>query len=194
MIEVSGKQVKQLSDENMIQDSPFYIWPADNGLLATGLTGILASLRSRNNVGDTDIIFVDISVQTFHAIIIEEWLMSFRNCRLILVCDKKMTPFAHYWYLRMLTLGISGTIIYPVDNMDEIVRKISSVINSIPLIDNTKTPSVSLKEYSILKLIFSGADIAKVASFCNLTVKTVYSYKSKIERKIKIPINRIPRK
>lgn len=194
MIEVSGKQVKQLSDENMIQDLPFYIWPADNGLLAKGLTGILASLRSRNNMGDTNIIFVDICVQTFHTIIIEEWLMSFRNCRLILVCDKKMTPFAHYWYLRMLTLGISGTIIYPVDSMDEIVRKISSVINSIHLIDNTKTPLVSLREFSIIKLIFSGADIAKVASFCNLTVKTVYSYKSKIERKIRIPINRIPRK
>ncbi|CAM6642456.1 LuxR C-terminal-related transcriptional regulator [Citrobacter sedlakii] len=193
MTEVCGKQAIKLIDENMPRELPFYIWPADNRLLAKGLSGILASLRPWSKVGDRDIIFVDISVQTFHAIIIEEWFMSFRNCRLILVCDKKMTPFAHYWYLKMLTLGISGTIIYPMDTMDEIVKKISSVINGFPIITNAKIPFVSLREFNIMKLIFSGADIEKIASFCNVTVKTVYAYKSKIERKIMIPINRIPR-
>lgn len=199
-MEISGKQVKYIFNKkifsivNNSDKNRYHVWPGGNNLLCKGLDSIIASLPDCfNNQEHADIVFIDISVQNFHAIIMEEWIQAFNDCKLILICDNKLSPLAHHWLLRMRTLGVTGGIIYPYDSIDEIIRKITIIISGQTIIADNITPKISLKEYSILQLLYLGANAKKIASFCNSTVKTVYAHKSSIERKISIPINRIPR-
>ncbi|MFA9596900.1 helix-turn-helix transcriptional regulator [Citrobacter telavivensis] len=199
-MEISGKQVKHLFDKKTVSivnnsnKNCYHVWPGGNNLLCKGLTSIISSLPDHfNNQDPADIVFIDISVQNFHAIIMEEWIQAFNGCKLILICDNKLSPLAHYWFLRMRTLGVIGGVIYPHDNINEIIRKITIIISGQPIIIDNITPKISLKEYSILQLLYLGANAKRIASLCNSTVKTIYAHKSSIERKISIPINRIPR-
>ncbi|EKJ8220872.1 hypothetical protein LL282_004490, partial [Citrobacter sedlakii] len=172
----------------------YYIWPGGNNLLYKGLASIIELQSGHfNNQTLADIVFIDISMQNFHAIIMEEWIQVFNDCKLILICDNKLSPLAHYCLLRMRTLGIIGGIIYPHDRIDEIIRKITIITSGKPFFNDNILPKISLKEYNILQLFYLGANAKKIATFCNSTLKNVYAHKSSIERKICIPINRIPR-
>ncbi|KNC89215.1 LuxR C-terminal-related transcriptional regulator [Trabulsiella odontotermitis] len=170
----------------------FYTWPGNNTWLNEGLVWVLSSLSYLHYRRTNNIVFIDISIFSFHSIVSEKWLTKFKKSNLIFLCDAQLAPLANYCYLRMRMAGFTGGVIYSFDDLHEVKRKISLVISGYPVPPQRELQKISIKEFNILKLLYQGVNIKKIATICNTTTKTIYVHKSAIERKLKTSIKRIP--
>ncbi|STQ13978.1 regulatory protein LuxR [Enterobacter cloacae] len=70
------------------------------------------------------VVIIDFSHKNINYFLSENWLDQFKNMRLILVTDKKMTAIAHYWFYNDTLETTISSIIFYDDSAEEVSTKL----------------------------------------------------------------------
>ncbi|HAU5637860.1 LuxR C-terminal-related transcriptional regulator [Citrobacter amalonaticus] len=163
---------------------PFYIWPDSNPLLKEGFICFLNQTKFKHSAQRT--VFINFSTFFLHNFLNDNWFKEFSNSRIILVCDRKLAPLANYFFYSEPSFSTISSVIYPHDDNDTIAEKIFNTLNGRIYPPSRKMERLSINEFRILQKYYKGMNTKKIASIYNYNVKTVYTYKARIEKKLQL--------
>ncbi|WP_235501698.1 hypothetical protein [Trabulsiella odontotermitis] len=167
----------------------FYIWPDNNSYL---VEGILPYVREVNDkLISQPIVIIDFNHKNIDCFLSKNWLDCFKNMRLILVADKKMTAIAHYWFYNDTVDTIISAVIFYDDTKDEIVAKVKNSFLAKITKPAENKPKLSTNEYSLFSFLYKGELPKKIALKNETSVKNVYAMKKRIELKLGVLISRL---
>ncbi|MTH48847.1 helix-turn-helix transcriptional regulator [Intestinirhabdus alba] len=186
---------RRLSESQSQSPTTYCIWPATNTWLYLGVSTLIEklSLHELRTVESKPVVFIDFSINNFEYFISDSWLWDFKDSTVIFITDSSMAPFANYWFDQMRTLEISGGIIYAEDTISQIIRKLISISSGNIIYPKNDMQRITINEFAILRLLYRGVSPKRMATFCQTSVNAIYANKSKIEKKFKCPIKRLPR-
>lgn len=163
---------------------PFFLWPEKNYLMKLGINRILYEFSIRGSTQRT--VFIDFRASYINEFLNEEWLLKFKKSRLVLICDRKLGPLANYWFYSNEIHNTISCVIYADEKSTSLVDKIQLAMNGKFSPPPRRMERLSLNEFKVLQQINRGVNAKKIALTYNYSVKTVYSYKTRIERKLRM--------
>ncbi|HID3223405.1 TPA: helix-turn-helix transcriptional regulator, partial [Enterobacter cloacae] len=137
------------------------------------------------------VVIIDFSHKNINYFLSENWLDQFKNMRLILVTDKKMTAIAHYWFYNDTLETTISSIIFYDDSAEEVSTKLKKTFLAKTIKPTGNRPKLSQNEYSLFSFLFNGWSPKKIAYRNGTSVKNTYAMKNRIERKLGVSITRL---
>ncbi|MEA3841761.1 hypothetical protein VBL27_24380 [Enterobacter cloacae] len=167
----------------------FYIWPENNSFLIEGILQYFSDINSK--IISQPIVVIDFNYKNINYFLSNNWLAQFRNSRLILITDKKMTAIAHYWFYNDTADTIISTVIFHDDLAEDIKMKISQSFMGKIIRPSEKRAKLSANEYALFSELYKGQLPKKIAMKNATNVKNIYAMKIRIETKLGVPISRL---
>lgn len=136
-------------------------------------------------------VIIDFSHKNINYFLSDNWLDQFKNMRLILVTDKKMTAIAHYWFYNDTSDTTISSVIFYDDTAEEVATKLQKTFLAKTIKPAGSRPKLSQNEYSLFAFLFNGWTPKKIAYRNGTSVKNTYAMKNRIERKLGVSITRL---
>ena len=166
-----------------------YIWPDNNSYLVEGIRHYFECVSDK--YVSQPVVIIDFSHKNITYFLNNSWLEQFKNMRLILVTDKKMTAIAHYWFYNDTSETIISTVIFHDDIIDDIKFKIRQSFLGKITRPSEKKAKLSANEYALFSELYKGQLPKKIAMKNATNVKNIYAMKIRIENKLGVPISRL---
>lgn len=166
----------------------FYIWPDNNPYLVEGILPYFCEISDK--LISQPIVVIDFNHKNANYFLSKDWLENFKNMRLILVSDKKMTAIAHYWFYNDTMNTIISAVIFHDDTKEEIKIKIKTSFLAKITKPAENKPKLSANEYSLFTSLYKGELPKKIALRNESSVKNIYAMKKRIEHKLGVSISR----
>lgn len=167
----------------------YYIWPDKNSFLVEGIRHYFGDVNDK--YVSQPVVIIDFSHKNINYFLSENWLDQFKNMRLILVTDKKMTAIAHYWFYNDTLETTISSIIFYDDTAEEVSTKLKKTFQAKTIKPTGNRPKLSQNEYSLFSFLFNGWSPKKIAYRNGTSVKNMYAMKNRIERKLGVSIKRL---
>ncbi|CAM6369336.1 MULTISPECIES: helix-turn-helix transcriptional regulator [Enterobacter cloacae complex] len=167
----------------------YYIWPDNNTFLVEGIRHHFGEVNDKYI--SQPVVIIDFSHKNINYFLSENWLDQFKNMRLILVTDKKMTAIAHYWFYNDTLETTISSIIFYDDSAEEVSTKLKKTFLAKTIKPTGNRPKLSQNEYSLFSFLFNGWSPKKIAYRNGTSVKNTYAMKNRIERKLGVSITRL---
>ncbi|WP_368745997.1 helix-turn-helix transcriptional regulator [Enterobacter hormaechei] len=166
-----------------------YIWPDNNSYLVEGIRHYFECVSDKYI--SQPVVIIDFSHKNITYFLNDSWLEQFKNMRLILVTDKKMTAIAHYWFYNDTLETTISSIIFYDDSAEEVATKLKKTFLAKTIKPSGSRPKLSQNEFSLFSFLFNGWTPKKIAYQNGTSVKNTYAMKNRIERKLGVSITRL---
>ena len=166
----------------------YYIWPDNNSFLVEGIRHYFTDVNDKYIT--QPVVIIDFSHKNINYFLSDNWLDQFKNMRLILVTDKKMTAIAHYWFYNDTSDTTISSVIFYDDTAEEVATKLQKTFLAKTIKPAGSRPKLSQNEYSLFAFLFNGWTPKKIAYRNGTSVKNTYAMKNRIERKLVVSITR----
>ncbi|HHA2008282.1 TPA: helix-turn-helix transcriptional regulator [Enterobacter mori] len=167
----------------------YYIWPDNNSFLVEGIRHFFTDVNDKYIT--QPVVIIDFSHKNINYFLSDNWLDQFKNMRLILVTDKKMTAIAHYWFYNDTSDTTISSVIFYDDTAEEVATKLQKTFLAKTIKPAGSRPKLSQNEYSLFAFLFNGWTPKKIAYRNGTSVKNTYAMKNRIERKLGVSITRL---
>lgn len=167
----------------------YYIWPDNNSFLVEGIRHHFTDVNDKYIT--QPVVIIDFSHKNINYFLSDNWLDQFKNMRLILVTDKKMTAIAHYWFYNDTSDTTISSVIFYDDTAEEVATKLQKTFLAKTIKPAGSRPKLSQNEYSLFAFLFNGWTPKKIAYRNGTSVKNTYAMKNRIERKLGVSITRL---
>lgn len=167
----------------------YYIWPDNNSFLVEGIRHHFTDVNDKYIT--QPVVIIDFSHKNINYFLSDNWLDQFKNMRLILVTDKKMTAIAHYWFYNDTSDTTISSVIFYDDTAEEVATKLQKTFLAKTIKPAGSRPKLSQNEYSLFACLFNGWTPKKIAYRNGTSVKNTYAMKNRIERKLGVSITRL---
>ncbi|MFL4212194.1 hypothetical protein P9423_09495 [Enterobacter mori] len=167
----------------------YYIWPDNNSFLVEGIRHYFTDVNDKYIT--QPVVIIDFSHKNINYFLSDNWLDQFKNMRLILVTDKKMTAIAHYWFYNDTSDTTISSVIFYDDTAEEVATKLQKTFLAKTIKPAGSRPKLSQNEYSLFSFLFNGWTPKKIAYRNGTSVKNTYAMKNRIERKLGVSITRL---
>ncbi|MBX8462371.1 hypothetical protein K5E19_18170 [Enterobacter sp. RIT637] len=167
----------------------YYIWPDNNSFLVEGIRHYFTDVNDKYIT--QPVVIIDFSHKNINYFLSDNWLDQFKNMRLILVTDKKMTAIAHYWFYNDTSDTTISSVIFYDDTAEEVATKLQKTFLAKTIKPAGSRPKLSQNEYSLFAFLFNGWTPKKIAYRNGTSVKNTYAMKNRIERKLGVSITRL---
>ncbi|MGP8952284.1 helix-turn-helix transcriptional regulator [Enterobacter mori] len=167
----------------------YYIWPDNNSFLVEGIRHHFTDVNDKYIT--QPVVIIDFSHKNINYFLSDNWLDQFKNMRLILVTDKKMTAIAHYWFYNDTSETTISSVIFYDDTAEEVATKLQKTFLAKTIKPAGSRPKLSQNEYSLFAFLFNGWTPKKIAYRNGTSVKNTYAMKNRIERKLGVSITRL---
>ena len=167
----------------------YYIWPDNNSFLVEGIRHHFTDVNDKYI--SQPVVIVDFSHKNITYFLSDDWLDQFKNMRLILVTDKKMTAIAHYWFYNDTSETTISSVIFYDDTAEEVTTKLQKTFLAKTIKPAGNRPKLSKNEFSLFSFLFNGWPPKKIAYQNGTSVKNTYAMKNRIERKLGVSITRL---
>lgn len=167
----------------------YYIWPDNNSFLVEGIRHYFTDVNDKYIT--QPVVIIDFSHKNINYFLSDNWLDQFKNMRLILVTDKKMTAIAHYWFYNDTSDTTISSVIFYDDKAEEVATKLQKTFLAKTIKPAGSRPKLSQNEYSLFAFLFNGWTPKKIAYRNGTSVKNTYAMKNRIERKLGVSITRL---
>lgn len=167
----------------------YYIWPDNNSFLVEGIRHHFTDVNDKYIT--QPVVIIDFSHKNINYFLSDNWLDQFKNMRLILVTDKKMTAIAHYWFYNDTSDTTISSVIFYDDTAEEVATKLQKTFLAKTIKPSGSRPKLSQNEYSLFAFLFNGWTPKKIAYRNGTSVKNTYAMKNRIERKLGVSITRL---
>ncbi|MGK3227031.1 hypothetical protein ACCW94_18290 [Enterobacter soli] len=167
----------------------YYIWPDNNSFLVEGIRHYFADVSDKYI--SQPVVIIDFSHKNINYFLSDNWLDQFKNMRLILVTDKKMTAIAHYWFYNDTSETTISSVIFYDDTAEEVTTKLQKTFLAKTTKPTGNRPKLSKNEFSLFSFLFNGWPPKKIAYKNGTSVKNTYAMKNRIERKLGVSITRL---
>ncbi|EPK4274202.1 helix-turn-helix transcriptional regulator [Enterobacter mori] len=167
----------------------YYIWPDNNSFLVEGIRHYFTNVNDKYIT--QPVVIIDFSHKNINYFLSDNWLDQFKNMRLILVTDKKMTAIAHYWFYNDTSDTTISSVIFYDDTAEEVATKLQKTFLAKTIKPAGSRPKLSQNEYSLFAFLFNGWTPKKIAYRNGTSVKNTYAMKNRIERKLGVSITRL---
>lgn len=167
-------------------DESITLWPGQNDMLKYGVWELIS--KSDILYFTKRIIFIDFSINNLKLFLTTDWPQNFQGYKMILICDHQMLALANFWYYYPHCLQNIAAVILPTDNIAKAEEKIVTVLTGHQVSPARGMPRLSFTEFIILQLFCQGIKVKEMAYQLNYSIKTIYTYKNRIEKKLKIRI------
>ena len=167
----------------------YYIWPNNNSFLVEGIRHYFTDVNDKYIT--QPVVIIDFSHKNINYFLSDNWLDQFKNMRLILVTDKKMTAIAHYWFYNDTSDTTISSVIFYDDTAEEVATKLQKTFLAKTIKPAGSRPKLSQNEYSLFAFLFNGWTPKKIAYRNGTSVKNTYAMKNRIERKLGVSITRL---
>ncbi|MCT6665285.1 hypothetical protein N4Q52_14875 [Enterobacter mori] len=167
----------------------YYIWPDNNSFLVEGIRHYFTDVNDKYIT--QPVVIIDFSHKNINYFLSDNWLDQFKNMRLILVTDKKMTAIAHYWFYNDTSDTTISSVIFYDDTAEEVATKLQKTFLAKTIKPAGSRPKMSQNEYSLFAFLFNGWTPKKIAYRNGTSVKNTYAMKNRIERKLGVSITRL---
>lgn len=167
----------------------YYIWPDNNSFLVEGIRHYFTDVNDKYIT--QPVVIIDFSHKNINYFLSNNWLDQFKNMRLILVTDKKMTAIAHYWFYNDTSDTTISSVIFYDDTAEEVATKLQKTFLAKTIKPAGSRPKLSQNEYSLFAFLFNGWTPKKIAYRNGTSVKNTYAMKNRIERKLGVSITRL---
>lgn len=167
----------------------YYIWPDNNSFLVEGIRHYFTDVNDKYIT--QRVVIIDFSHKNINYFLSDNWLDQFKNMRLILVTDKKMTAIAHYWFYNDTSDTTISSVIFYDDTAEEVATKLQKTFLAKTIKPAGSRPKLSQNEYSLFAFLFNGWTPNKIAYRNGTSVKNTYAMKNRIERKLGVSITRL---
>lgn len=167
----------------------YYIWPDNNSFLVEGIRHYFTDVNDKYIT--QPVVIIDFSHKNINYFLSDSWLDQFKNMRLILVTDKKMTAIAHYWFYNDTSDTTISSVIFYDDTAEEVATKLQKTFLAKTIKPAGSRPKLSQNEYSLFAFLFNGWTPKKIAYRNGTSVKNTYAMKNRIERKLGVSITRL---
>lgn len=167
----------------------YYIWPDNNSFLVEGIRHHFTDVNDKYIT--QPVVIIDFSHKNINYFLSDNWLDQFKNMRLILVTDKKMTAIAHYWFYNDTSDTTISSVIFYDDTAEEVATKLQKTFLAKTIKPAGSRPKLSQNEYSLFAFLFNGWAPKKIAYRNGTSVKNTYAMKNRIERKLGVSITRL---
>lgn len=165
-------------------DDRLQLWPNDNAMLRNGILRLAtyAGIQTSRE----KIVFIDFSIQNLKIFLNSHWMNQFQDYKIVLICDRHMLALGTFWFYHPLCTKMISAIIFASDKLEDVNQKIKDVLEGRALPPSRGIVRLSFTEFIILQLTSLSIKVKEIAYQCNYSVKTVYTYKNRIENKMKI--------
>lgn len=167
----------------------YYIWPDNNSFLVEGIRHHFTDVNDKYIT--QPVVIIDFSHKNINYFLSDNWLDQFKNMRLILVTDKKMTAIAHYWFYNDTSDTTISSVSFYDDTAEEVATKLQKTFLAKTIKPAGSRPKLSQNEYSLFAFLFNGWTPKKIAYRNGTSVKNTYAMKNRIERKLGVSITRL---
>lgn len=167
----------------------YYIWPDNNSFLVEGIRHHFTDVNDKYIT--QPVVIIDFSHKNINYFLSDNWLDQFKNMRLILVTDQKMTAIAHYWFYNDTSDTTISSVIFYDDTAEEVATKLQKTFLAKTIKPAGSRPKLSQNEYSLFAFLFNGWTPKKIAYRNGTSVKNTYAMKNRIERKLGVSITRL---
>lgn len=167
----------------------YYIWPDNNSFLVEGIRHYFTDVNDKYIT--QPVVIIDFSHKNINYFLSDNWLDQFKNMRLILVTDKKMTAIAHYWFYNDTSDTTISSVIFYDDTAEEVATILQKTFLAKTIKPAGSRPKLSQNEYSLFAFLFNGWTPKKIAYRNGTSVKNTYAMKNRIERKLGVSITRL---
>lgn len=167
----------------------YYIWPDNNSFLVEGIRHYFTDVNDKYIT--QPVVIIDFSHKNINYFLSDNWLDQFKNMRLILVTDKKLTAIAHYWFYNDTSDTTISSVIFYDDTAEEVATKLQKTFLAKTIKPAGSRPKLSQNEYSLFAFLFNGWTPKKIAYRNGTSVKNTYAMKNRIERKLGVSITRL---
>ena len=167
----------------------YYIWPDNNSFLVEGIRHYFTDVNDKYIT--QPVVIIDFSHKNINYFLSDNWLDQFKNMRLILVTDKKMTAIAHYWFYNDMSDTTISSVSFYDDTAEEVATKLQKTFLAKTIKPAGSRPKLSQNEYSLFAFLFNGWTPKKIAYRNGTSVKNTYAMKNRIERKLGVSIKRL---
>ena len=166
----------------------FFIWPDSDQMLCYGIVSLIRGCTFNKRV-----LFIDCSLRNISQWLLDDWLWDMKNegVIIIIISDKFLSSLADYWLEKMISLDIPGGVIYSNDDLKVIKNKIHYIIAGNCIFSSQIEKRMTATEYYVLQFLYRGVTPKKISTLLKVGVKTIYSCKGRIERKLGIRLKKI---
>jgi|AGFS01.1.fsa_nt_gi hypothetical protein len=154
----------------------YYIWPDNNSFLVEGIRHHFTDVNDKYIT--QPVVIIDFSHKNINYFLSDNWLDQFKNMRLILVTDKKMTAIAHYWFYNDTSDTTISSVIFYDDTAEEVATKLQKTFLAKTIKPAGSRPKLSQNEYSLFAFLFNGWTPKKIAYRNGTSVKNTYAMKT----------------
>ena len=167
-------------------DELLTLWPNKNIMLRQGLFEVVSKIGNIEKL--QNFFFIDFNINNLKMFLTTDWPRKFQGKKVILICDHRMLALANFWFSHPLYSHSISAIIFHTDHITTVEDKMSALFAGKIVSPPRGMPRLSFTEFIILQLYIQGVNTKQIAFQCNYGVKTVYTYKQRIEKKLKIRI------
>ena len=132
----------------------YYIWPDNNSFLVEGIRHYFTDVNDKYIT--QPVVIIDFSHKNINYFLSDNWLDQFKNMRLILVTDKKMTAIAHYWFYNDTSETVISAVIFHDDVIEDIKTKINQSFMGKITRPSEKKAKLSANEYALFAELYKG--------------------------------------
>ncbi|WP_200781021.1 helix-turn-helix transcriptional regulator [Klebsiella oxytoca] len=172
--------------EHRLSNQSILFWPGQNSMIKHGINTIISRFPNKKN--NNNFVFVDMNIQTMCFFLKSNWFEKFKNHKIVIICDRHMIALANFWFFDTLDLQVISAIFPPTDSFRAIEEKFSDILNGKQFLPERAQTRLSSNEFLMLRFFFNGLRIKEIAYEYKYSVKTIYTYKRRIEKKLRIRI------